>query len=162
MLPIEIKNYLLSQNLPVTNQQLSLFDNCSSLKIKRNKFPNSVLEFSSDTCHKLLANNTLGISEILFVLSLEFSDNLISPTAQKLNPELAERLEDYPELHKRYEAAVVSGTKYTKLDLNLVNAVIGNRCVDLIPINENLDWTKIYIKFFQGPGPLFDFITPNI
>ena len=129
---------LLELGLPVTNTNLCLFDNCLPVDIKRNVFPNAVLDFYSDKKHILTANNQVGISEIIFILLLELSEQLISPSQIKLNYRLQEVVESHPELIKRYKSAFVSGIEYKTLDLSLINAVIANRVVILVPEPENL------------------------
>lgn len=139
---MELINQLLQKhNLPTTTAHYEYFDNCLPVQIKRNKFPNSCLEFTNNNFHTLTADNSLGISEALIVLDGEFN-NVYPETDPNADP-----VE-----YKKYSHILINNQEFYELNEQAIEQFIEYRTAQLYLNATGREWATIYIRLFVETG----------
>lgn len=116
---------------------LAFLENHFQIKVKRNTFPNSKLEFESNDRHVLTYQNNQGLYEAALILDFEFDENLINYTSIK-DEETRELTEANPELLRRYDSFQIGDETFYELSPRAVEALIKNPTVILKPRQDNL------------------------
>lgn len=127
--------------------QLGIFENHFQIKIKRNAFPNSKLEFISSTNHELTYQNTQGLYEAAIVLDFEFGTQLFN-YSDISDKETLELTEANPELLRRYDSFQIGDETFQDLSPRAVEALIKTSTIVLKPRKDNLHWCYNLIKYF--------------
>ena len=67
-----VSELIKKHNIEYHNYIIAFSESFSPEQLKRNKFPNSVLDLVSDDIHTLSADNLIGVIECIKVLEIEF------------------------------------------------------------------------------------------
>lgn len=140
-----ITTALKKYSLPKHSNEFAIFDNCFSIEVKRNVFPNSVLEFTNKIEHQLTANNDAGVSECFEVLQFELDPQLIEVPSNLPTPPHLE-----PITFKRYSYVCIGEKTYTELCEELLENFILYRTAKLITYDAC--WATTFIRLFTAEG----------
>ena len=116
---------------------MAIFENHLQIKVKRNTFPNSKLEFLSKDNHVLTYQNNQGLYEAAIVLDFEFNKYLIDYSSLK-DKETQDLTDANPELLRRYDSFQIGGETFCELSPQAAEALIKTPVVNLKPCPDNL------------------------
>lgn len=141
--------YFKNINFEPKQTYLGIFENHLQLKVKRNTFPNSKLEFLSKEAHVLTYQNNQGLYEAAIVLDFEFNEYLIDYSSIK-DKETQDLVDANPELLRRYDYFQIGSERFYELSPQAVEALIKTPLVTLKPRSDNLHWCLNLIKCFMA------------
>ena len=135
--------FLKKVNLPKHNNTLCLDEDVLGIKIIRNCFPHSILEFNSSDKHTLKAFSDLGVSEALEILVQEFD------WVESSDPD------DVFNRH-HYSSIIIGEKTFFNINEQVFEAFLELREASLIPIPEYEQYARLLVRSFRS-DPLLNY-----
>lgn len=129
--------YFKKINFEPKKTSLAFLENHFQIKVKRNTFPNSKLEFESKDRHVLTYQNNQGLYEAAIILDFEFDEYLINYSSIE-DQETRELTQANPELLRRYDSFQIGDQTFSELSPQAVEALIKTPTVILKPRPDNM------------------------
>lgn len=141
--------YFKKINFEPKSTSLGFLENHFQIKVKRNTFPNSKLEFESNGRHVLTYQNNQGLYEAAIILEFEFDEYLIDYSSVK-DEETEDLTQENPELLRRYDSFQIGGETFHELSPKAIEALIKTPVAILQPRPDNLHWCLNLIRCFMS------------